>query len=124
MLFKVLSGEFNLFRLEASAAIPARVFAAEFFSILGSDEELSILVPDSVLALSERVEAGWSGIKIVGPLDFSLVGVMAELSSLLAAAGISLLAVSSFDTDYLFVKTASLGDAVEQLRLAGHLAAD
>lgn len=120
MNFKVLPGEYAIYRLDPNCEIPARVVAADIFHIFKSDEELSILVPESIEALGERVESGWSGIKISGPLDFDAVGIMAEVSGILADAGIGLLAVSTFDTDYLFVKSASLALGVENLRTAGH----
>jgi hypothetical protein len=57
---------------------------------------------------------------VEGPLDFSEVGVLASLSASLAGAGVSIFALSTYDTDYILVRVASLGAAVEALREAGH----
>jgi len=65
-------------------------------------------------------EDGWRALGVAGPLDFSLVGVLAELSGRLARAGVSIFAVSTFDTDYLLVKERDLSRALEALRAAGH----
>lgn len=120
MNFSVLPGEYAIHRLHPNSAIPNNVLAADVFHIFRSNEELSILVPEAVALGSENVESGWSGLRIKDPMDFSMVGVLAEISSTLARAGVSLLAVSTFDTDYLFVKSGSLTSSIEHLRAAGH----
>ena len=76
------------------------------------------LAPDS-----GREEAGWRILKIVGPMDFGLVGVLAEASGILAGAGVPIFAISTFDTDYILVKQARLKDAIEALRAGGHVVA-
>lgn len=65
-------------------------------------------------------EAGWRALRIAGVLDFSLVGILASVSSLLAAAGVSIFALSTYDTDYILVKSGSLAAAVAALSAAGH----
>jgi hypothetical protein len=120
MEFSVLPVEFVIYRLDPHNAIPDSVVAADMFHIFKSNEELSILVPQGIAVCSDDVELGWSGIKIAGPLDFDAVGIIAEFSGILADAGISLLAVGTFDTDYLFVKSESLTLCIEKLRAAGH----
>ena len=57
---------------------------------------------------------------MAGPLDFALTGVAAASTAPLAAAGVSVLPVATYDTDYLFVREAALPVAVEALRAAGH----
>ena len=58
--------------------------------------------------------------KVEGPLDLSLTGVMASLAGPLAEAGISIFAISTYDTDYLLVKAPDLDEAMAALRQAGH----
>ena len=67
-----------------------------------------------------RVEGGWRALKLHGPIPFSEVGVLSELAGALAGAGLSVFALSTYDTDYLLVKAADLGAAVEALRGQGH----
>jgi hypothetical protein len=120
MNFSVLPGEYAIYRLDPSSAIPDSVVAADLFHIFRSDEELSILVPDDIEVGGDKVEQGWSGFRIAEPLDFNAVGILAEISGILAEAGISILAISTFDTDYLFVKSESLTLSIETLTIAGH----
>jgi hypothetical protein len=66
----------------------------------------------------ERIETGWSCIQILGPLDFSLTGILADISSVLAKAEISIFAISTFDTDYILVKSEKLQAAKKALQQA------
>jgi hypothetical protein len=67
-----------------------------------------------------RCEPGWRALAVEGPLDFGLTGILASIATPLAEAGISLFAISTFDTDYVLVKAERLDDAMEALRRAGH----
>jgi hypothetical protein len=60
-------------------------------------------------------------LQVAGPLEFSLTGVLAAIATPLAEAGVSIFAISTFDTDYVLVKEAALGKGVEALRGAGHV---
>ncbi len=64
-------------------------------------------------------QRGWRGLKVAGPLDFALTGVLASLAGPLAEAGVSIFAISTYDTDYLFVREEQLGAAIDALRRAG-----
>ena len=76
-------------------------------------------VPDGAAA-----ERGWRALTVEGPLDFALTGVLAALAVPLAAAGVSIFAVSTYDTDHVLVRSERLADAVAALRAAGHTVAD
>jgi hypothetical protein len=67
-----------------------------------------------------KCERGWRVLQVAGPLEFSLTGVLAAIAMPLAIAGLSIFAISTFDTDYLLVKEEQLAKAVEALRSAGH----
>ena len=116
----ILDGLFTIHHLKAGAAIPKGVTSSPFYSISGSEEELSIVVPDSVRVESDKSEPGWAAMRVAGKLDFAEVGILADLTQVLSKAGISVFAVSTFNTDYLLVKDASLKVAREALTLAGH----
>ena len=79
-----------------------------------------ICAEDAVPA-GARAEHGWRSLRVAGPLDFALTGVAAALTTPLAAARVSVLAVATYDTDYLFVREESLGRAVAALEAAGHI---
>lgn len=116
----VLEGPFTIHRLKPGAPIPKGVTASPFYSISGSAEELSIVAPESIAIESEQSERGWSVLKVIGPLAFEQTGILAGLASTLAAAGIPLFAISTFDTDYLLVKRAQLKAARAALTAAGY----
>jgi len=91
-----------------------------FYFIGKTDEEISLvcLTEDTPRKTTAR-EDGWKGFRVRGPLDFSLVGILAELSDLLARNGISIFAVSTFNTDYILVKEEHFEDAVNIFEAAG-----
>ncbi len=93
----------------------------EFFFMARTDGEASLVcrtedVPPETL----RREDGWRGFRVAGVLDFSLTGVMARISGILAEAGISIFAVSTYDTDYVLVKEESFGRAMHALESEGY----
>ncbi len=91
-----------------------------FHFLMRTDEECSLVCPTGDAPKDcEAREDGWRGLRVEGVLDFSLVGILSRLASALAAAGVSIFAVSTYDTDYLFVKDASYARAVQALREAG-----
>lgn len=120
---RVLPETYAVSRLGPDATIPHWADGEGFVSISRTGEELSILceaerVPDGV-----RVDAGWSGFQFVGPFAFEETGIAAAVLEPLAAVGIGIFLVSTFDTDYLFVKTENAGRAAEALTAAGHVVA-
>ena len=114
----LLDDSFTIHRLSSNSEIPNQVYQSRFYSISRSDEEMSIVCSSSIDLESDRAETGWSCIKFFGPLDFSLTGIIAEVSAVLARAEISLFAISSFDTDYILLKSAELEAAKKALQRA------
>lgn len=107
-------------RLKPETALPPVLSQARFFSVTRTDNELSVVLPQALADPSWRVEPDWSALAVTGPLDFSLTGILAGLSAHLAAAQISIFAISTFDTDLILVKTDMLGAAITVLKQAGH----
>jgi hypothetical protein len=89
-------------------------------SLARTDDELSIVCAAVHVPAECRAERGWAVIKLLGPFPFDAIGVLASFAQPLAAAGVSLFALSTFDTDYILVKRAELGTAVVALTRAGH----
>ena len=117
-----MPGRLTVCRLEADAAIPIWASAGPFFSITRTAVELSIVCAEELVPESVRAEVGWRALEVAGPLDFALTGILAAIVGPLAEAGISIFAVSTFDTDYVLVKEEMLSQALEVLRAAGHQA--
>lgn len=119
--FSVLPQSFVIAQLERDADLPNEVLASPgFMSITRTDDELSIVCAEGVATGLARVDSGWRVIKVQGPFAFDQTGVLASLLDPLAAAAIGIFAVSTFDTDYILVKSMNLENAVQVLKEAGH----
>lgn len=112
----ILEGVFGICRLEPGEDIPVWALSGSFFSLTKTDEDLSIVCPQSQIPYTVKCERDWRALKVEGPLDFSLTGILASISALLAQSKISIFAISTFDTDYVLVKENDLDAAVEALR--------
>lgn len=107
-------------RLAHDAEIPTIALNQSFFAITRTTDELSLVLPLDVVDPSWQVEKTWRGLKIEGPLDFSMVGIIAKISAPLAAAGIPIFVISTFDTDYLLVKEEKYNQAIAVLQKEKH----
>ena len=92
-----------------------------FVSITRTEDELSIVCPRDCVPAGVRAERDWRVLKLMGPFTFSTTGVLASMATPLARAGISLLSIATFDTDYLLVKSDVFDNAVAALTAAGHV---
>ncbi len=108
-------------RLPADAPVPAGLLDAGFCSVTRTAEELSIVLPADRARAGWKTETGWRMLQVAGPLDFELTGIVAGLTTPLAEAGLPVFVVSTFDTDYLLVRSDRLDAAIEALREAGHV---
>ena len=107
-------------RLDASAEIPGWAMVGDFYSVTHTSDELSVVCAEDKVPVGVRCEKGWRGLKVEGPLDFGLVGILAAIAATLAAAGISLFALATFDTDYILVKADQYERAIAALAASGH----
>ncbi len=99
-------------------------FQDAFCFVGKTDEELSLVcdvqyVPQNVV----ECDSGWKGFRVQGVLDFSLIGILSKISSLLAANAISIFAISTYNTDYILIKQDHFEKAIAVLQQEGyHLA--
>ena len=93
------------------------------FVFTGStDEEKSLVCPTELVPQNTvKRDDGWKALRINGMLDFSLVGVLARISTILAENSIGIFAVSTFNTDYIFVKKCNFDKAIQALEDAGFI---
>ena len=115
----VLDGTFAICRLGGDSSIPPWVTAGQFFSITKTAEELSVVCSQEVVPEGVVCERAWCCLRVAGTMPFSTVGALASLTAPLAEAGISVFAISTFDTDYLLVKSEKFAAAVAALRRHG-----
>lgn len=109
-------------RLGPREPIPAWATQGPLWSIVRSEDEVSIVCGEALIPatglLSER---GWRALQLAGPIPFGLTGILASVLTPLAAAGVPIFAFSTFDTDYVLVKSQDLPGALDALRHAGHV---
>lgn len=120
MELSILENTFTVHRFPPNHEIPNQVYESKFYSISKTADELSITCDSAIPIKSEKNELGWSCIKVEGPLDFSLTGILAKISVVLAQAKISMFAISTFDTDYILVPAVKLPFAKIALQKAGY----
>jgi hypothetical protein len=120
MKLRVLRQKFAVCRLSPTASLPAWAIAGECFSITRTPEEFSIVCEEKFAPEEVKKNGGWGGFQVIGPLDFSEVGILASLTTTLAEAKISVFAFSTYDTDYILVKAKNLPAATKALQAAGH----
>jgi hypothetical protein len=107
-------------RLAPDAPLPAWPRGI-FVSITRTPDELSIVCDEEAVPHDVQAERGWRAVQLEGPIPFETTGVAASLTGALAAKRISVFLISTYDTDWLLVKEASLDAAVAALREAGYV---
>ncbi len=106
-------------RLPADADVPGWV-AGAFLTVSRTPDELSITAPQAAVPADARCERDYRAFRVRGPLPLNLIGVLAAIADPLAAAGLSIFAISTYDTDYVLVKGRDLERAIVALEAAGH----
>jgi hypothetical protein len=119
---EVLNDHLAICRSDKDEPLPkwAKAPPGEFFSITRTRDELSIIIANARAPREAKCERDWRLLLVKGPLDFNLVGIIAGLSGTLAEAGVSIFALSTYDTDYVMVKQTDLDRALAALRQAGY----
>lgn len=91
-----------------------------FVSVTRTNDELSIICDETAVPDDVQSERGWRTLEVVGPLDFTEVGILVALAGPLAEANISVLVISTYDTDFLLVRETELSLAIEVLEANNH----
>lgn len=120
----VLSRHFTIYSLDPATPVPAEVFDSDLYFIGRTEEQLSIVVPESLNLVAEDKDKDWRALELLGPLELSMVGIMAKISEVLAHAKVSIFVLSTFDTDFFLVKHNKLNIAVNALQNAGYNVVD
>lgn len=118
MKLKIIDADFSICKLRDFSEVD---FSSPFVFASKTDEENSLVcriqdVPENAINRDD----GWKAFRIEGVLDFSLIGILSKISSLLASEKIGIFAVSTFNTDYILVKKENFEKAVFSLKDAGY----
>jgi len=120
IVLSILEETYIIHKLDQSTNLPEGLTEFEFYSLSNSQEELSLVCPEQILIQSENSSPNWKCLKVAGPLDLKLTGILAGLSDTLEKAKISIFAISTFETDYLLIQKQVLETAKTALKSAGY----
>ncbi len=115
MILELLPFKLSICRLPAGSPLPAWARASRLLQQFQGEEETSVLCESSCVPEGVTEEPGWCGLKVAGTQAFTLTGVLSSILTPLAEAGVSILAFSTYDTDYVLVKLDRLEDALASL---------
>lgn len=121
LTLKLLPGELAVWKVLPGAQMPS--FPLEkpgFWSLTRTGEETSVVSDAETVPPGSPSQAGWRCFSVIGPLDFSMTGVLASLAVPLAEAGIPVFVISTFDTDHILVRKNQVDNAIKVLKAAGH----
>ena len=118
--FGQLDGSYSVCRLPGDTNLPDWVGRSAVSALLRSRDELSILVSSDVVPRGVEAQHGFAGFRIVGTLAFSEIGIISEVTDVLASMKVPVFVVSSFDTDYFFVPAELFRSAADALVARGH----
>jgi hypothetical protein len=114
-------GEYAVCQLEPDEPIPDWLPDAPFWTVTRAGDELSVVCSAEAVPFDTSHESGWALLRMIGPFPFDLTGILSSVLTPLASAGVGIFAISTFNTDYILLKQASLPAAVGALRAAGHV---
>ena len=101
--------------------LPDWIYSSDFYSITQTTDEISVIATQTNFDLEDVIKSeDWRIFKIVGPLDFSLIGIISEVSKIFKQIKISIFTISTYDTDYILVKQKDLNSGIEALIEKGH----
>lgn len=117
----VLKDKYAVSKTDHDSGVPDWVKASEFFSITHTADEYSIVCCQDMIPGNIKQEKDWRILKIEGPLDFTMIGILSSISGILAFHRISIFAISTYNTDYIMLKENDLEKAVNALQCEGYI---
>jgi len=121
MNFIVLENIYSVYRFKNDFVLPEWIYSSDFYSITKTRDELSVVAIQTELNSGDFVcNKDWRIIKIEGPLDFSLVGIIADISEVFKKVNIPIFTLSTYDTDYFLVKQVDLNTGIQELGKKGN----
>jgi len=122
MNFTVLRGKYSIYKFKYQSVLPDWIYSSDFYSVTKTKDELSVIALQTELISEDIVCSNdWKIFKIEGSLDFSLVGIIADISAILKEKKIPIFTISTYETDYILVKQKDLSAGMKALRDKGHL---
>jgi len=118
MNLKIIDKSFAICKIQDLSKVN---FNAEYYFLSKTDTELSLVcTQQDVPQNATHIDTGWKAFRIEGTLDFSLIGILSKISSLLAENQIGIFAISTYNTDYILTKLENFEKAIEVLVSSGY----
>jgi len=116
----LVEGKFALSKLSPDSCLPDWCQGETLAALVRTTDELSVMCEESLVPDDVISEGNWCALKLLGLLDFSLVGIMARLATTLANVDVSIFAISTYETDYVLIKQNQLDVSLKALNQAGY----
>jgi hypothetical protein len=117
----ILKDIYTIYKFKPDSDIPDWIKNSDFYSVTKTKDELSVVSKQiDLLTETQGINKDWTILRIQGPLDFSLIGIIAEISGILEEAKISIFTISTYDTDFILVKNKNLIKAIDSIKANGH----
>jgi ribosomal protein S18 acetylase RimI-like enzyme len=116
-----VAGWFAVCKLANGSPIPPWATTGDLFCVTRTPDEVSVVCRQEIVPEGIKCERDWRCLRVAGSMPFTLVGVLASLTTPVAKAGVAVFTFSTFDTDYLLVKAGDIPKTIAALRAAGHL---
>ena len=123
MQLLLLPEHYAICRLAPASEFPMWGIGASLWSLTRTADETSLVCAESGMPAETGavvVSRGWRALRVAGSMDLGMVGVMAQLSSALAAAGVAIFVIATYDTDYLLVRADDLDHSLATLESVGY----
>jgi len=121
MDFIVLTDNYSIYKFKRNAILPDWIYLSDFYSITRTKDELSVIAEQNDSVKEGIIYSnGWRVLKIAGPLNLFLVGVISEVADILKAKKIPIMEISTYDTDYFMIRHDVMPQAVNALKEKGH----
>jgi hypothetical protein len=120
MTLQVLENIYCIYRFDIGSELPPWIYQSEFYSVTKTNDEISVVTLQKRFNEKIKCSKNWKILKVEGPLDFSLVGIIADISRILKEVNIPIFTISTFDTDYILLGKADLDKGVNALRGNGY----
>jgi hypothetical protein len=107
IILETLDGTYSIHQFDIKDALPPDIFKSDFYSVTRTGDEISVVIKDPLKVTSQKASAGWKGLRVAGILDFSLTGILHDITKPLKDNRIPVFVISTYNTDYIFVKEES-----------------
>jgi hypothetical protein len=119
--FLILNKSYSIYRFNRDSVLPEQICESGFYSVTGTPDEISVVTEsDSFFQDGILCSKPWKILKVCGPLDLTLTGILADITSILKENNIPVFTISTYDTDYFLVQERNLDAAVKSLSEKGH----